>query len=87
MVAQRVLEWCHSLLCLCPGEYQSTPHRVINLDPGKSRVSAPFFYEPNFEAVVQPIDTLRGSRLVRTHAVTTWCYATARDDTLYTDYR
>jgi len=50
--------------CTAAGLYQSTPHRVINLDPARTRVSAPFFYEPEFEAVVQPIDTLRGNRRV-----------------------
>ena len=39
---------------------------MLNLDPAKTRVSAPFFYEPEFEAVVQPIDTLRGNRHVST---------------------
>jgi len=48
--------------CTAAGLYQSTPHRVINLDPARTRVSAPFFYEPEFEAIVQPIDTLRGDR-------------------------
>ncbi len=32
------------------GQYQSTPHRVINPDPSRSRVSIPFFYEPAFDA-------------------------------------
>ena len=27
---------------------------MINMDPTKSRVSVPFFYEPCFEAVVEP---------------------------------
>lgn len=36
------------------GRYTPTLHRVINPDPTRSRVSVPFFYEPNFEAVVQP---------------------------------
>ena len=40
------------------GRYQSTPHRVINGDPSRSRVSCPFFYEPAFEAVVEPIAEL-----------------------------
>ena len=48
------------------GDYQSTPHRVINLDRTKSRVSVPFFYEPAFEAVVQPIQQIQGSRCVNT---------------------
>lgn len=36
------------------GLYQPTPHRVINADPYRSRVSIPFFYEPCYEAVVEP---------------------------------
>lgn len=34
------------------GLYEPTPHRVINTDPSRSRVSIPFFYEPSFEAQV-----------------------------------
>lgn len=34
------------------GLYEPTPHRVINADPSRSRVSIPFFYEPAFEAEV-----------------------------------
>ena len=51
--------------CTLAGEYQSTPHRVINLDRTKSRVSVPFFYEPDFEATVQPIEELHGGRLAQ----------------------
>lgn len=36
------------------GLYQSTPHRVLNADPTRSRVSIPFFYEPAFDAQVGP---------------------------------
>lgn len=36
------------------GLYQPTPHRVINADPSQSRVSIPFFYEPCYEAIVEP---------------------------------
>ena len=56
--------WIETHKRMAAGQYQSTPHRVINLDPAMTRVSAPFFYEPEFEAVVQPIDTLRGQRFV-----------------------
>ena len=37
---------------------QPTRHRVVNAHPSKSRVSVPFFYEPSFETVVQPLDRL-----------------------------
>lgn len=42
------------------GLYQSTAHRVINSDASRSRVSVPFFYEPDFEAMVEPIAQLCG---------------------------
>ncbi|XP_077249982.1 homoarginine-6-hydroxylase 2-ODD-233-like isoform X2 [Tasmannia lanceolata] len=37
------------------GLYESTLHRVMN-NSSKYRVSIPFFYEPNFDAVVEPLD-------------------------------
>ncbi|EIE18553.1 Clavaminate synthase-like protein, partial [Coccomyxa subellipsoidea C-169] len=40
------------------GLYEPTPHRVINADPSRSRVSIPFFYEPAFDAQVAPIPAL-----------------------------
>ncbi len=36
------------------GLYRSTPHRVRNLS-GKDRLSFPFFFDPNFQADVRPI--------------------------------
>jgi isopenicillin N synthase-like dioxygenase len=36
------------------GRYLSTPHRVRNTT-GRNRLSFPFFFDPNFNAVVQPI--------------------------------
>ncbi|KMZ72204.1 2-oxoglutarate (2OG) and Fe(II)-dependent oxygenase superfamilyprotein [Zostera marina] len=36
------------------GEYKSTVHRVI-VDSPNYRVSVPFFYEPNFDALVEPL--------------------------------
>ncbi|MBS1812471.1 MAG: isopenicillin N synthase family oxygenase [Acidobacteria bacterium] len=36
------------------GLYKSTPHRVRNVS-GRSRLSFPFFFDPNFNAVVRPI--------------------------------
>lgn len=38
------------------GLYEPTPHRVINSNPGQSRISAAFFYEPRFESTVRPAD-------------------------------
>jgi isopenicillin N synthase-like dioxygenase len=40
------------------GLFRSTPHRVRNPAP-RDRLSFPFFFDPNFSALVQPID-LRG---------------------------
>jgi isopenicillin N synthase-like dioxygenase len=37
------------------GRYLSTPHRVRNLGPA-SRLSVPFYFDPNFEAVVAPVE-------------------------------
>ncbi|KAJ4964383.1 hypothetical protein NE237_024322 [Protea cynaroides] len=37
------------------GLYQSTLHRVINNSP-KYRVSVAFFYEPNFDALIEPLE-------------------------------
>lgn len=37
------------------GFYRSTPHRVRN-SSGQGRLSFPFFFDPNFDAEIQPID-------------------------------
>ena len=37
------------------GRYTPTLHRVVNADSQHSRVSAAFFYEPCYEAVVEPL--------------------------------
>ncbi|KAG7667303.1 hypothetical protein Ndes2526B_g04190 [Nannochloris sp. 'desiccata'] len=40
------------------GMYRPTLHRVVHRHPTKSRISIPFFYEPNFEAIVKPFPEL-----------------------------
>jgi isopenicillin N synthase-like dioxygenase len=44
---------------LTRGLYRSTPHRVLN-SAGRDRISLPFFFDPNFDAEVRPIDELAG---------------------------
>ena len=39
------------------GLYRSTPHRVLNRSD-VDRLSFPFFFDPNFDVVVKPIETL-----------------------------
>ena len=39
---------------LTEGRYRSTPHRVRNLS-GVSRLSFPYFFDPSWDAVVQPL--------------------------------
>jgi isopenicillin N synthase-like dioxygenase len=41
---------------LTGGYYLSAPHRVVNL-AGHNRLSFAFFFDPNFNAAVKPIDT------------------------------
>ena len=43
------------------GHYLSTPHRVRNVT-GHSRLSFPFFFDPNFYAYVKPIEIARSLR-------------------------
>ena len=38
--------------------YRPTLHRVVHSHPNKSRISIPFFYEPNYEAYVKPFPEL-----------------------------
>jgi isopenicillin N synthase-like dioxygenase len=40
------------------GRYRSTPHRVLN-QSGRDRLSFPFFFDPNFNAEVKPIQPLQ----------------------------
>jgi len=63
------------------GFYRSTPHRVRNVS-GRSRLSFPFFFDPNFSARVGPIDP---SAVVEEHE--RWDGASLHDFTgTYGDY-
>jgi isopenicillin N synthase-like dioxygenase len=39
------------------GIYRSTPHRVLD-STRRDRLSFPFFFDPNFNAEIRPIDEL-----------------------------
>ena len=54
------------------GRYVATPHRVIHAPTsGRGRVSVPFFYEPSFDACVEPLPDLlaKGGQKARYDAV------------------
>lgn len=46
---------------LTGGLYRSTPHRVKNVS-GRSRLSFPFFFDPNFNAELHPIE-IKGAKV------------------------
>jgi isopenicillin N synthase-like dioxygenase len=45
---------------LTHGLYRSTPHRVLNTSQ-RDRLSFPFFFDPDFDAQVQPIEGLENA--------------------------
>lgn len=57
------------------GLYRSTPHRVRNVG-GENRLSFPFFFDPNFDAQVGPIDP---DRIPRDDRATRWDGANVHD--------
>jgi isopenicillin N synthase-like dioxygenase len=56
------------------GLYRSTPHRVKNVS-GKSRLSFPFFFDPNWEARVGPIALPAASAALRAEQDERWDHA------------
>lgn len=52
------------------GVYRSTPHRVRNLSC-RHRLSFPFFFDPNFNAIIQPID-MPGGEIASDDRATRW---------------
>ncbi len=46
------------------GVYRSTPHRVRN-ESGRSRVAMPFFFDPGWDARVEPLDVARADEMGR----------------------
>ena len=60
---------------LTGGRYRSTPHRVSNRSPG-DRLSFPFFFDPNFNAKVQPIES---NRSLKDDQAERWDHASVHD--------
>jgi isopenicillin N synthase-like dioxygenase len=46
------------------GLYRSTPHRVRNTSD-RDRLSFPFFFDPNYDAPIRPIDGVAPSSVPR----------------------
>jgi isopenicillin N synthase-like dioxygenase len=67
------------------GHYRSTPHRVQNVTR-RDRLSFPFFFDPNFNAEIRPIEPPDASRVDRDRAER-WDHASVHDFTgTYGDY-
>ncbi len=65
------------------GYYRSTPHRVLNTG-GEGRLSFPFFFDPGFDARVEPIDP---AAVVLDDAAERWDRASVHTfDGTYGDY-
>jgi polar amino acid transport system ATP-binding protein len=52
---------------LTSGRYTSALHRVVNRS-GRSRISMPFFFDPGFDAVLQPVPGLASESAFRSRA-------------------
>ena len=70
---------------LTRGLYRSTPHRVRNTS-GRGRLSFPFFFDPGFDARVEPMD-LSGALLPEDDEAERWDQASVHDfEGTYGDY-
>ncbi|MBI3839536.1 MAG: isopenicillin N synthase family oxygenase [Planctomycetia bacterium] len=59
------------------GIFRSTPHRVLN-SGGRDRLSFPFFFDPNFNAEIRPIEELAGHH-ARDDRHERWDHASVHD--------
>lgn len=59
------------------GRYRSTPHRVKNVSR-RDRLSFPFFFDPNFNAEIKPIE-LPGEELVASDRQERWDHASVHE--------
>jgi polar amino acid transport system ATP-binding protein len=62
---------------LTHGIYRSTPHRVVNTSP-RDRLSFPFFFDPDFDAQMLPVEGLVNDRL-RDDSAERWDHASVHD--------
>lgn len=70
---------------LTRGIYRSTPHRVINTSQ-RDRLSFPFFFDPNFDAQILPIEGLE-NRAIAPDSLERWDHANVHEFTgTYGDY-
>jgi isopenicillin N synthase-like dioxygenase len=70
---------------LTKGVYRSNPHRVKNTS-GRSRLSFPFFFDPGFDSVVEPID-MSGLSVPEDDRSTRWDNSSVHDfEGTYGDY-
>jgi isopenicillin N synthase-like dioxygenase len=67
------------------GQYKSTPHRVRNV-ARRDRLSFPFFFDPHFDARIEPIVTVDGMRAADDRSAR-WDHASVHDfEGTYGDY-
>jgi isopenicillin N synthase-like dioxygenase len=67
------------------GQLESTPHRVLNVTR-RDRLSFPFFFDPNFDARIEPIVTADGM-LAADDRSARWDHASVHDfEGTYGDY-